>query len=66
MSKVKVKVMGQRSKSNFWCAAVNIRGSAWPSGVKSNKSHYQYKVFVCVLVISGHMRIIAQMRSIGF
>ncbi len=30
-----------------------------------NKSHYQFKVFVCVSVISGHMRIIARMRSIG-
>ena len=33
---------------------------------KSNKSHYQSKVFVCGSVISGRMRIIAQMRSIGF
>ncbi len=32
---------------------------------KSNKSHCQCKVFVCVSVISGHMRIIARMRSIG-
>ncbi len=28
--------------------------------------HYQSKVFVCVSVISGHMWIIAQMRSIAF
>ena len=31
--------------------------------------HYQSEVFVCVSIISGHirhMRIIAQMRSIGF
>ncbi len=30
------------------------------------KSHYQSKVFVCVSVISGRMRIIARMRSISF
>ncbi len=29
------------------------------------KSHYQFKVFVCVSVISGRMRKITQMRSIG-
>ncbi len=28
-------------------------------------SHYQFKVFVCVSLISGRMRIIARMRSIG-
>ncbi len=56
-SKVEVK---------FWRAAVDIRGSALPSAAKSNKSHYQSKVFVCVSVISGRMQIIAQMRSIGF
>ncbi len=33
---------------------------------KSSKSHYQSEVFVCVSVISRHMRIIALMRSIGF
>ena len=38
----------QRSRSNFWCAAVDIRGSALPSAVKSNKSHYKSEVFVCV------------------
>ena len=45
-SKVGVKVMdeGQRSRSNFWRAAVDIRGSALPSAAKSNKSHYQTKV----------------------
>ena len=32
---------------------------------KSNKSHYQFKVFVCVSVISRRMQIIARMRSIG-
>ena len=65
-SKVGVKVTGQRSRSNFWCAAVDTRGSALPSAAKSITSHYQYKVFVCVSVISGRMRIIARMRSIGF
>ncbi len=65
--KVKVKGQGQdhRSKSNFWRAAVDIRGSALPSAAKSNKSHYQSKVFVCVSVIRGRIRIIAWMRSIG-
>ncbi len=33
---------------------------------RAKKSHYQSKVFVCVPVISGRMRIIARMRSIGF
>ncbi len=27
--------------------------------------HYQFKVFVCVSIISGRMRITARMRSIG-
>ncbi len=67
-SKVEVKVMGQgqRWRSTFWRAAVDIRGSALPSAVKSNRSHYQSKVFVCVSVIIWRMRIIALMRSIGF
>ncbi len=68
--KVKVKGRGQghgsRSKSITWRAAVDIRGWALPSAAKSNTSHYQFKVFVCVSVISWHMRIIARMRSIGF
>ncbi len=42
-----------------------FRGSALPSAAKSKKSHYQFKLFVCVSVISGRMRIISQMRSIG-
>ncbi len=66
--KVEVKVtgQGQRLRSNLWRAAVDIRGSALSSVVKSNKSYYQSKVFVCVSVISGHMRIIARMRSVSF
>ncbi len=32
---------------------------------KSIQSHYQFKVFVCVSVISGPVRIIARMRSIS-
>ncbi len=62
---VKVKGQGQGhwSRSNFWQAAVGIRGSALPSVAKSNQ-HYQSKVIVCVSVISGHMRIIAW--SVGF
>ena len=43
-----------------------FRGSALPSAVKSNRSHYQSKVSVYVSVISRHMRISARMRSIGF
>ncbi len=54
-SKVEGKFKG--SRSNFWGAAVDNRGSALPSAAKSNKSHYHFKVFVCVSVISGHMRI---------
>ncbi len=49
----------------FVCLFVDNKGSALPSAGKSNKSHYQFKVFVCVSVISGRMRIIARMRSIG-
>ena len=47
-------------------APLDIRGSALPSALKSNNSHYQSEVFVCVSVISRRMRIIARMRSIGF
>ncbi len=31
-----------------------------------DKNHYQSKVFVCVSIISGRMRIIKRMWSIGF
>ncbi len=48
----------------------SVRLSVWMSvcalTAKSNNSHYQSKVFVCVSVISGRRRIIARMRSIGF
>ena len=70
--KVKVKGWGQgqgqghRSRSNFGCAAVDVRGSALPSAAMSNNHHYQSKVIVCVSVISGRLRIIARIRSIGF
>ncbi len=59
--KGRVKVMGQGPmlRSILWHAAVDIRGSALPSAVKSNKIHYRSKVFVCVSVISWRMRIIA-------
>ena len=43
------------SRSNFWRAAVDIRGSVLPSAAKSNKSHYQSMVFVCVSLTSGCM-----------
>ena len=61
--KVGVKVKGRGLRSTFWRAAVNIRGSALPSAAKSNRSHYQSKVFFCMSVISGYMQIITQMRS---
>ncbi len=53
------------NQSNFWHAAVDIRGSALPSAAKSNESYYQSEVFVFVSVIRGHILIIAHMRSIG-
>ncbi len=70
-SKVSVKVKGRGqghgsgSRSNFWRAAVDIRGSALSSAANSIRSDYQSKVFVCVSVIRGRIRIIARMRSIG-
>ncbi len=39
---------GQRLRSDFLCAAVDIRGSALAS-------HYQSKELVCVSVIRGRM-----------
>ena len=60
------QVLITRVKVKFWCAAVDIRGSAVPSAAKSNKSHYQSKVFVCVSVIRGCIQIIAWIQSIGF
>ncbi len=64
--KVKVTGQGQRSRSIFWRESVDIRGSALPSAVKSNRSQYQSKVFVCVSIISRRMRIIARMPTTGF
>ena len=52
-SKVGVKIKGQgqgnvlRSRSNFWHAAVDIRGPALLGAAKSNISHYQSRTFVC-------------------
>ncbi len=63
-SRSKVKVTG--SRSNFWYAAVDIRGSALPSAAMSNNHHYQSKVIVCMSVISGHLRVTMRMWSIGF
>ena len=37
-----------------------------PTAVKSNNTHCQSKVLVCVSIISRCMWIIVQMRSIGF
>ncbi len=39
--------------------------TAEPFAAKSIRSDYQSKVFVCVSVIRGHIRIITRMRSIG-
>ena len=64
--KVKGQGQGHGSRSTFCSAAVDIRDSALLSAAKRNRCHYQSKVFVCVSVISGHMLIIARMRSIGF
>ena len=50
----------------FAFSPLNHLTSALTSAAKSNKSHYQFRVFVCVSVISGRMRIIAQMRSTAF
>ena len=50
-SKVGVMVMGhgQRSRSTFQHAVVDIRGSALRSAAKSNRSHYQSSgVRLCV------------------
>ncbi len=44
------RVVALRSKSNQ-------RGLALPSAAKGNNRHYQYKVIVCVSVISVHMPI---------
>ena len=52
--KVKVKGQGQghglRSRSTFWCPAVDIRGSALPSAANSYRSHYQSNGNVCLCV----------------
>ncbi len=42
-------------------AAVDVRVQQRAIGVITS-----LQVFVCMSVISGHMRVIAQMRSIGF
>ncbi len=54
-SKVKVKGQGHGSRSTFWRVAVDIRGSALPSAENGNRNHYQFKVFVCVSLISGRI-----------
>ncbi len=43
----------------------SVRLSVCALTAKSIRSDYQSKVFVCVSVIRGHIRIIARMRSIG-
>ncbi len=42
---------------------MHLVASVCPSGCLSVCAHYQFKVFVCVSVISGHMRVIARMRN---
>ncbi len=39
---------------------------SWPSSYSSSFVDWEYKVIVCVSVISRRRRIIARMRSIGF
>ncbi len=53
------KCQGSRS-------TVDVKGLTLLSAAKSNEGYYQFKVFVCVSVIGGQIRIIAWMRSIGF
>ena len=71
-SKVGIRVkgrgqgQGQRLMLNSWHTAVDIRGSALPRAAKSNRSHYQSRVFVCESAIKGHIRIKACMWSNGF
>ncbi len=55
-----------RLSVRFLCLSVSVWGSALPSAAKSDRSHYQSKVFVYVSVIRMLMWIIARMRSIGF
>ncbi len=66
-----------RSRSKV---GVNVKGQGHISGMqrsilgarlcrvhqRAKKSHYQSKVFVCVSVISGRVRIIVRMWLIGF
>ncbi len=52
-------VEGQGQRSIFWRAAADIRGSALPNAVKSNKNHYKSNVFVCVSIISQRTWIIS-------
>ncbi len=47
----------QRSRSNFWNAAVDIKGSALPNATKSNKSHYQSAISLRVLARHTHVAI---------
>ncbi len=60
------------SRSSFWHATVDIRGSALPSISMSNnpkfgaKSYFQSIVIVYVSLISGNVWIIVLMRSTRF
>ncbi len=63
--RAKVKCQGKGRISDVQ-RSILIRGSALPSAAKSNKSHYQSKVFVCMSVIRGRIQIIVRMQSIGF
>ena len=65
-SKVKVKVMGkgQRPRSDFLHAAVNSRGPALPSAAKSNKSHYQSKVFFCMWDVVDQLLFLSKKQTI--
>ncbi len=52
--KIKGQSQGHGSMSNFWRTEVNITGLVLLSVAESNKSHYQFKMFVCVSVIGAN------------
>ncbi len=43
------QIYRERHYCSFWCAVVDIRGSALPSAAKSKEESLSVKVFVCVL-----------------
>ena len=62
---MEVKGRGQKSGSNVWRAAVDIRGLALPSAARAitlklgaKNDHYRSGVSLCVSIISGHGQIL--------